>query len=365
MNRIINIVFSPMLILITVGISYFNFTIRGFISGDKLFQDLLILGMITFGMSIILFRKDIPKIELSQSLARKISLYCTFLLLSVSVYMLVIFDYSSSRLVDERFAVPGFGIISSLFTITAVLGVSVIWKFQGYILKSIYFFFLLFVGITIGGKGFFFPIMFGFSLAGVVGIRKDFSLFYIILLLLLSIIALYISVLYADTAGAGVLNLLNNRIFYAADAVVWVAQLSPFDIQFFPITAGTFVADIFLRLVDLRINPRSMGAEVAYLVYGTESGAGPNANLPILAYLVSQGEMLASILFLAAAMTLLAAVRRFSFRMLQHTGNKPIFFAVTIFMIPSGIIDLVVYLQMVFWLLVIYTMCSVRFSRGR
>lgn len=360
MNRIINIVFSPMLILLTVGISYFYFTIIGFADGDRISQDLLILGIITFAMSISLFRKKIPKIQISYSLARKITLCCTILLASVAAYMIVIFEYSLSRLVDERFSVPGFGIISSLFTIAAVLGVSVIWRFEGIILKSLYFFFLLFVGITIGGKGFFFPIMFGFSLAGLVGIRKDISLFYIILLSVGFIFSLYLSFLYTDSTGAGVVNLINNRVFYAADAVVWVAQLSPFDIKFFPITAGTFVADIFLRLVDLRINPRSLGAEIAYLVYGTESGAGPNANLPILAYLVNQGKMLNSILFLATAMLLLNTMRNFSFIRLQNAGIAQIFFAVAIFMIPSAIIDLVVYLQMVFWLMIIYVMCRVK-----
>lgn len=349
-----------MFILITVGISYFYFTISGFLDGDSISRDLLVLGAITLAFCLFLFKQKLVKIEITQILARNIVLSCTLLLSVVTGYMINIFDYSLSRLVDERFSVPGFGIISSLYTISSVLGVAVVWKFNGLILKIIYFSLILFVGITIGGKGFFFPIMFGFSLAGLVGFRRDISTFYIFILGLLFLFVLYFSFLFTDSTGAGVVALINNRIFYAADAVVWVAQLTPFDVQYFPITAGSFVADIFLRLVDMRINPRSLGAEIAYLVYGTESGAGPNANLPILAYLVNQGKMIASMLFLAAAMLLLSMLKKFSFNKLQNAGSAQIFFATAIFMIPSAIIDLVVYLQMIFWLLVIYIMSSLR-----
>jgi hypothetical protein len=348
-----------MIILITIGISYFYFTITGYIEGDKISRDLLILGAITFGMSISLFYKKFTIIDIDHKIARKICLICTIFLGIVSTYMIAISEYSFSRFVDNRFIIPGFGLISSLFTITAVLGFSIIWKFEGFILKSTYLFFVLFVGITVGGKGFFLPIMFGFSLAGLVGIRRDISLVYAILLLPIIIAALYLSFLYSDSGGIGALNILNNRIFYAADAVVWVNKLSLFDIEFFPITAGTFVADIFLRFVDLRINPRSLGAEIVFLVYGEDGGAGPNANLPILAYLVNQGKMLSSIFFIVTAMLLLTMLRNFSFVRLQIAGSAQIFFAVAIFMMPSAIIDLVLYLQMVFWLMVIYAMCVV------
>lgn len=360
MNILINNVFSPMFILITVGISYFYFTITGFLDGDSISRDLLVLGAMTLGMCFFLFKQKLIKIEITHTRARNIVLSCTLLLSLVTMYMVNIFDYSLSRLVDERFSVPGFGIISSLYTIASVLGVAVIWKFDGIILKFIYFTLIIFVGVTIGGKGFFFPIMFGFSLAGIVGFRQDISTFYIFVLGLLFLFVLYLSFLFTDSTGAGVVALINNRIFYAADAVVWVAQLSPFDVQYFPITAGTFIADIFLRLVDMRINPRSLGAEIAYLVYGTESGAGPNANLPILAFLVNQGKMVASMLFLAAVMLFLNILKKFSFGKLQNAGSAQIFFATAIFMIPSAIIDLVVYLQMIFWLLVMYTMSSLR-----
>jgi len=364
-NRTINFFVSPMFILLTVGISYFYFTITGYVGGDKISRDLLILGSIVFLMSIFLFSRKFPTIEISDKIARKISFICTIMLGLVSLYMFVISEYSFTRFVDDRFSIPGFGIISSLFTVVSVLGISVIWKFEGFILKSIYLFFGIFVGISVGGKGFFLPMLFGFSLAGLVGIRRDISLFYAVCLLLVTIIAMYFSFLYSDASGAGVMNILNNRIFYAADAVVWVNQLSLFDIEFFPITAGTFAADIFLRFVDLRINPRSLGAEIVYLVYGADNGAGPNANLPILAYLVNQGKMLSSTFFIATVMVLLTMVRNFSFIRLQKAGSAQIFFAVATFMIPSAIIDLVVYLQMVFWLMVIYAMCSVSTSRDR
>jgi hypothetical protein len=149
------------------------------------------------------------------------------------------------------------------------------------------------------------------------------------------------------------------RVFFASDSVSWLGQMSPNDIRNFPITTSSFLADIVLRFFGIRINQLSVGAEMANIVANIESGGGPNATLPILVYLVNQGDLMASVFFLAFLFFIITFFLRFMIGRCC-TPNVGILFAASVFLSPNFIIDLMVYFQYIFWLLIIGLIASIR-----
>ena len=337
----------PLLILIFV--SYFWLLSLNQMPIHGMTFDLTVLGVIAALLSFVVFSRRFPPVVLSAPVANRLLLCSTALLGIATPYLLVKTDWQIEQLLDARFQLSGFGILSSLYLVATMVGSCVFLKADGRWLKTLFILFGLYVGVIVGGKGFFGPVLFGISLALSLHIYRV-SRFKFLLLSLALMTTLIVSFLQRSDSMSEALELATVRVVLSADSVQWVSNMTPSEITEFPVSTISFLADIPLRFVGLRINPRSVGSEIAYTVAGDDSGGGPNANLPTMAYLLGHGSLIVAMTFMLTIFLISYISLRAARMRAKRGGASGILYSAVILLAPTVVIDMVVFLQYAFWL---------------
>src|SRR4051812_39342637 len=144
-------------VLILVFISYFWLLYSDEMPIERMTVDLVVLGLVAVVLSLIVFTRRFPPVGLSVRTANRL-LACTTVLLSLAApYLLVMTDWQFTQLLDARFQIPGFGVLSSLYLSATMVGTCVILKADRRWLKVLFVMLGLYVGVVVGGKGFFGP----------------------------------------------------------------------------------------------------------------------------------------------------------------------------------------------------------------
>ena len=339
---------SPLSMILVVEISYFLLCFNSDFRYQNTQQHLIILGIFTFVTFALITPIRLLDVTISYRHANKLlTLFCGgYMLLVVYLYAYLKLDFKP--LLDSRFAIPGFGIVFSYYATTTIVGCALICRFG--LSKTAIIFAMLngLLGLTIGGKGAAINVLLGVGLAARLGLLGNVPRYKILSLCVL--VAIITMALFLQQSGADVLyQKLLHRIYYSADSVTYVAQISGHSIETFETTPATLFADLFLRFVGFRFSEVSVGAELAAAVSGESGGGGPNPTLPVLAYVISKGKIFDAVLFISGlAFSLYWLVRIFKKGMLGR--NLGFYYASAIFFLPLVVLDLVGYFQIIFWL---------------
>lgn len=315
-------------------------------------HDILWLGIIVFSLSAVLLQPNIRHIRLDTKVANQLLLGVALSLFPISIYAFIVTGGELTALLDDRFAIPGYGVVYAVLFSASVVGTAVFATARSGWLKAQFVFNLVFSGFVFGGKGFIFPLFWGIALGFHLGTIK-FNLWKLFFLVPVMAMGAFLAVVSRVESASEALLVLGIRILFQADSVSWVSQMALSDIQSFPISAGTFVLDIFTRLIGIRVNPLSVGSEIAYVVAGDDSGGGPNPTLPILAYLVNQGSFVLAVAFSVVTVVILWGTIRICRTFTPLSGPGSVIISTFAFFVPFAVIDIVLLLQLGFCLFVI------------
>lgn len=347
---------SPVGLLLQVSFSYvWLISSKEFPSNDMAIN-LLILGAqsLIFGAWIISYRFN--TFIISTLFANRLlnTSLVTLSLLSTALYFVT--GSSFKALVDDRFSIPAYGLVYGLYFVCALV-VAATWRQQNArYRKAVFFLPLFFVGYIAGGKGFLLPFIFGLSLAQLIGLNQISYRWFIGLAVMTGLGAAFAVYSLVDDLD-GVLLILGTRIALAADAVLWLSKMSNSEILEFPISAWQVVFDLLSRWVGIRMTQGAVGSIMAATVSGDDAGGGPNPLLPVMAYLVNHGNLVASIIFVTIMIFLLWVFLFLTGKWLLKTSEGKFFHAVLTFLSPLFLIDVFLYWQFVVCLTFLGVLC--------
>ena len=343
---------SPVGLLLLTAISYFYLALTVDFSTASVADDVLWLGVLSTVLGGVVVSRGVGRISLTTAHAN--SLFATVLAIYAGLTMLVIVGTGGhlGALLDERFSIPGFGVLFPFFFVGATLAFCAWRRCDRPLLKLAFLPLFFYIGIIAGGKSFFVPAAFGLSLAALGGVHRP-KLVFVLAIAGAGVLSIGLLLLSVSNDLDWVWFIISNRIAMSADSVRWFSFFSSHDIAQFPISAGSFTADLLLRFVGLRIDGQSVGSAIAATVSGDDSGGGPNPTLPILAYLVTQGDVWAAGVFVLAAFSLLLWFIGWCRRQQSRFPDFSIYFGALLFFVPFFIIDVVMFLQQTFAVLVI------------
>ena len=346
-------IFSPSAMLCAVFISYFYLLFTLPFLSERISDDLFILGLFCGILSITFFRFKYERIKPNNNILEVNLIVINTLFLLIEIYLRLIFKFDFSPQLDNRFLIPGFGLISSLFLIGSLFGIAILSNVKDKLQKYLFIGLLFIIGIQIGGKGFIILLLFGYGLSIRLGLR-EFKLIHFWTLFGGALVAIFGLFFILGGNLNDAIDHIIIRLTLSADSVNWLSKMEYVEILKFPIETLSYFSDIILRLVGLRINQRAVGSEIAYLVAGDDTGGGPNSNLPVLIYLLNHGNMIASFILMTTIFLFLKIAKEVS---LFYINNRPInsfYFYLVIFIMPNIVIDLTVFLQFIFWIIIIY-----------
>jgi hypothetical protein len=346
-------VFSPSAMLCAIFISYFYLLFTLPFLSQRISDDLFILGIFCGILSIIFFRFKYKRVEPNKNILTVNLIVINLLFLLIEIYLRIIFKFDFSPQLDNRFLIPGFGLISSLFLIGSLFGIAILSNVQDRLQKYLFIGLLFIIGVQIGGKGFIIPLLFGYGLSIRLGFR-EFKLIHVWALFGGALVAIFGLFLILGGNFSDAIDHIIIRLMLSADSVNWLSKMEYVEILKFPIENISYFSDIILRLVGLRINQRAVGSEIAYLVAGDDAGGGPNSNLPILIYLLNHGNIIASFVLMTTIFILLKIAIEISSFYINHRSINSFYFYLIIFIMPNIVIDLMVFLQFIFWIMIIY-----------
>ena len=346
-------IFSPSAMLCAVFISYFYLLFTLPFLSQRISDDLLILGIFCGILSILFFRFKYERIEPNKNILGVNLIVINILFLLIEIYLRIIFKFDFSPQLDNRFLIPGFGLLSSLFLIGSLFGITILSNVKDKLQKYLFIGLLFIIGIQIGGKGFIIPLLFGYGLSVRLGFR-EFKLIHFWALFWGALAAIFGLFLILGGNLNDAIDHIIIRLTLSADSVNWLSKMDYLEILKFPMDSISYFSDIILRLVGLRINQRAVGSEIAYLVAGDDAGGGPNSNLPILIYLLNHGNMIASFILMTTIFLLLKIAIEISSFYINNRSINSFYFYLIIFIMPNIVIDLMVFLQFVFWIIFIY-----------
>jgi len=328
-------------------------------------SDLLILGLVTACLVGLLIPFKTIKVDLLKLTADRLLKIIVVFFLFISCYLILYFNGEIYQLLDSRFSIPGFGPIASLYAVGSVVGYTAVFNSKGRILRLVFIALSLFLGFVIGGKGFlvYIAYAYGFFLRAQMSTKVNITYLFVFVFFLLGSLLMGFASISQDNDSIGENIFL--RILFASDSIAWIGKMSLNEIHNFSITTSTFLADLFLRFFGMRINRFSVGAELAYVVSDVENGSGPNATLPVMMYLLNQGNIFTSIIFLIASFILINRFLHFAIKMSRFKKDTDILFAAAIFLSPAFIIDAMVYFQYLFWLFIIGIVLTVTNKFGK
>ena len=334
-------------LLVFVFISYFILVKTLDFANEEMRLALFWLGAAAATLSFLIFRQKFPRIAVNGMIANRILASIATIYLPISVFLFIYTYGEFAALIDARFVVPGYGAIFAFFFVGAMIGTCIFLWGTSWFLKLAFAFQLLYIGFIVGGKGFIVPVLFGVSLSVVTGIDRFGRVFAMLAvpasaLAIVGTAALYVGSIY------DAIQILIIRIVLAADSINWLAKMDLADVAKFSITPLSFALDLFLRFVGLRINRLSVGSEIAYVVAGDDSGAGPNPTLPVMGYLLNHGNFVGALLFLLGAFLVIWMVMRFCKSRMSKVGLGAVFYAAVVFVAPLGVVDFLLFVQMVF-----------------
>lgn len=359
MVRLFSVIASPLTLVSLVAISYCVLLSRLEFVDISVRIDLAFLGLLCFTLLVFMLPAQRRKcIWVSHYDARKLLTIVTCGQIIIMLYLTGNVGVQVASLLDARFAVPGFGPISSFYIVSTVLGFSVMPR-AGISTWSIVFIILsCIIGYIIGGKGAAVYILMGFGLSARAGIIQRLNFRVALLAAFASFAATYF--FFALNLGnESVWDKFTNRLLYSADALLYVSQLNIYELTNFRVTAPSFVADLILRFAGQRVNELSVGAELASIVSGTDSGAGPNPIMPVLVYLITQANVGAAALLALLFLAFLLALSIFcELNLWRRTPG--FYFCAALFFMPVCIIDVVLLLQILFWIVLLFLIQSVR-----
>jgi len=341
---------SPRGLLLLAFVSYFyllntlTFAIPGVV------DSLSWLGGVTVALSVLVINYRIGPIVLDRLRARRLLRAVILVFFLLAVFLGKVTGWGLSSLLDERFAIPAYGVIFSMFFIGALLGTCALTRYRPPLHMATFLVLLCYVGIIAGGKGFFAPAIFGLTLAALCGLYKP-RMRFILPALAMGAASVVLIVLSVVGDLDLVWTILETRLIMSADAVSWLSGMSAEDVANFPISATAFVVDLFARFIGARINAQSVGSVMATIVVGDDSGAGPNPTLPVLALLINQGDLAYAMIFVVATFVGLALVISGCRDLVRRYPGDSIYFAAVIFVTPTAVIDIVMFLQQIFCVL--------------
>ena len=333
--------------LVFVFFSYFFLIKTLSFANEGIRWSLFWLGSLAAIMSFLTFRHRLPKIVVNEFFANRILASIAGIYLPISIFVFVYTYGEFTALFDARFVVPGYGAIFAFFSVGAMIGTAIYPWASSRFLKLLFAIQLIYIGFVVGGKGFIIPVLFGVSLSVLTGIDRfgrAVAAFAVLLSVAATVgtITLYVGSIYYA------IPIILGRIVLAADSVNWLARMHPSDIAAFSITPLSFLLDLFLRFIGLRINRLSVGSEIAYVVAGDDTGGGPNPTLPVMGYLLNHGNLFGALIFVVIAFLAIWLVMRFSRRRISRVGPGAIFHAAVLFLAPLGVVDLLLFAQLVF-----------------
>jgi hypothetical protein len=345
-------VLSPRGLLGLTLISYFYILATTDFESTGAQLHFFVLGLLTLAFTIRLFSVSLPVVSMTREQAGRLLRGVLLIYLPLSVFLGSVTGWSLSALIDARFSIPAYGFVFSLFFVGAILGFSAVLSHSFKFYSLVFFVLFLYVGFVAGGKGFFVPAVFAFSFAALT---KQYKPNNRVILFLLSFAAFSIfAVVYSLLEDFGlVIAAVFARIALQSDSLSWVSAMNNRDFDSFPITVSTFLYDLVGRFIGLRINELSVGAEIAHVVSGDDSGGGPNPTLPVLSYAVNHANIFGSVLMVIAVMTVVLKFMRWAFtkaHLALFKGQNGIFYAALVFLAPTAVIDVVLYLQQIFCL---------------
>lgn len=365
MTGLIRFIFSPLFLLALVGLSYFGLLVLEYIADQSVASDLWILGLVTACLVGLLIPFKTIKVDLLKLTADRLLKIIAVFFVFISCYLLLYFNGEIYQLLDNRFSIPGFGPISSLYAVGTVVGYTALFQSKSGRLRLVFIALSLFLGFVIGGKGFLVYIAFAYGFSLRAQISKKVNIIYLFLFIFFLLGSLFIGFANTSQDNDSIGEKILLRILFASDSIAWLGQMSLNEIHNFSITTITFLADLFLRFFGMRINRFSVGAEMANVVSGAENGSGPNATLPVMTYLLNQGNIFTSIIFLIASFILINRFLHFALKMSRFKKDTDILFAAAIFLSPAFVIDAMVYFQYLFWLFIIGIVLTVTNKYGK
>ncbi len=353
MTSLVSFIFSPLFLLVLVGLSYFGLLASGYVLDQSVASHLWTLGMITVCLVGLLIPFKAIRVDFLELTAVRLLKIISFFFVFISCYLFLYFNGEIYQLLDKRFLIPGFGPISSLYAVGTLVGYAALLKSHGALLKLAFIISSLFLGFVIGGKGFLVYVAFAYSFSLRIQISTKVKMTYLFGFIALLLGSLFLGFTNSNQDNDSVVEKIFLRILLASDSIAWLGQMTLSEIHHFSITTSTFLADLFLRFFGMRINRFSVGAEMANVVSGVENGSGPNATLPIMSYLLNQGNIFLSIIFLIMSFIVINRFLYFALKQSRLKKDTSILFAAAVFLSPAFVIDAMVYFQYLFWLLII------------
>lgn len=351
-------IISPSFFVWVAFVSYFFLLSVLDFASPVVATHLALLGVLTVGVGTCLLRPRLRAVQIDRDEAGVLFVACILVLAPIFAYAVFISRGSVSALVDQRFSVPGYGVIYPFYFCATLVGAGVFVTVRGVVLKSAFVLFVAYGGFVFGGKGFVLPILWGVGLAhhtGLVSLNGG----KVVALLSVAVVGAIAAVFSVVQSAAGVVAVLVARVRLAADAVNWVSMMDSRDVERFPISQSAFFVDLFSRFAGVRIHPRPVGSEIAVIVKGDDSGGGPNPLLPVLGYLLNQGNLLAAILFCAGCLAAMWFLLKFLRGLNSGGGPLALVLSAMALVFPVGIMDIVMLMQFLFALTTLVVVCCV------